>query len=64
MNINGEGISNSRFADAVLILSNSTDELKEMLQELDTQSKKAVLSMNTKKTKKYYLKIRPQLKLR
>lgn len=51
LRINGENLSHLRFADDLIILSHSAEELQIMLQELDKESSKAGLIMNLEKTK-------------
>lgn len=51
LNINGEKLNHLRFADDLIILSNTPAELSKMIQELDKESHKVGLSMNTSKTK-------------
>ena len=49
--VNGEYLSNLRFADDVALLSNSGDELQSMLTALDEQSRTVGLKINMQKTK-------------
>lgn len=49
--INGEMLSHLRFADDLVILATTKDELEQMLNDLDTESRKIGLTMNTSKTK-------------
>ncbi len=49
--INGEWINNIRFADDVVIIAKDTEELKKMSEELIRESRKAGLTINSKKTK-------------
>lgn len=51
ININGEYLSNLRFADDIVLLSNNKQELEEMIEELNDEGKKKGLSMNIEKTK-------------
>ena len=51
VNINGSKISDLRFADDIILFANTARELQEMINELDTQSKRIGLSMNNAKTK-------------
>lgn len=52
--IDGECLSNLRFADDIIIFANSIEELQEMLYELNYVSLKVGLSMNLRKTKVMY----------
>ncbi|CAF4889151.1 unnamed protein product [Pieris macdunnoughi] len=49
--INGQYLSNLRFADDIVIFSNSATQLQDMLNELVCASKSIGLEMNTSKTK-------------
>ncbi|MCL1440820.1 reverse transcriptase domain-containing protein, partial [Enterobacter hormaechei] len=49
--VNGEYLSNLRFADDIALLSNSGDELQSMLSALDEQSRTVGLKINMQKTK-------------
>ena len=49
--INGEPLNNLRFADDVVLLAESMDDLKTMLQELNSAAKNCGLQMNAAKTK-------------
>ncbi|XKL63185.1 hypothetical protein PGB90_005549 [Kerria lacca] len=51
ISINGEKVSNLRFADDVVIIAGSFNQLEEMLHELDNQGREAGLNINTNKTK-------------
>lgn len=51
VNINGKNLSNSSFADDVIILSNTIVELQNMLSQLGKMSNEAGLTVNSKKTK-------------
>lgn len=51
ININGNNISNLRFADDVTLISESKEELLEMMEELMIESKKVGLLINWTKTK-------------
>ena len=51
VNINGEQLNNLRFADDIVLLAESMDDLKTMLQELNSAAKSCSLQMNTAKTK-------------
>lgn len=50
LNINGERLSNLRFADDIVLLSENHDELQYMLRTLDEQSRECGLAMNPEKT--------------
>uniref|UniRef100_A0A6G5AC50 Putative endonuclease-reverse transcriptase n=1 Tax=Rhipicephalus microplus TaxID=6941 RepID=A0A6G5AC50_RHIMP len=52
--VNGEYLSNLRFADDIALLSNSGDELQLMITELDKESRKVGLKINLQKTKVMY----------
>ncbi|CAF4877644.1 unnamed protein product [Pieris macdunnoughi] len=49
--INGQHLSNLRFADDIVIFSNSATQLQDMLNELVCASRSIDLEMNTSKTK-------------
>jgi ribonuclease HII len=49
--INGEYLNHLRFADDIVIISESKEQLQVMLQELATESKKRGLKLNKGKTK-------------
>lgn len=51
LSINGENLSHLRFADDLIIISPSKDKLNKMICDLDTESQKVGLCMNTLKTK-------------
>ena len=51
VNINGEQLNNLRFADDIVLLAESMDDLKTMLQELNSAAKNCGLQMNAAKTK-------------
>ena len=51
ININGERLSNLRFADDIVLTSEDPEEMKEMLEQIRTESLKVGLKMNIKKTK-------------
>lgn len=51
LRINGEYLSNLRFADDIILFAKSSQELQRMLTDLDTCSKQVGLNMNTSKTK-------------
>jgi len=48
--IDGEFLNNLRFADDVVIITDNEKDLKEMITELNEESKKAGLEMNIKKS--------------
>ena len=50
-NLNGKYLNHLRFADDIVLVSNSQDEFREMIMELDKKSKKAGMEMNFEKTK-------------
>jgi Reverse transcriptase (RNA-dependent DNA polymerase) len=54
MMINGERLNHLRFADDIVLISNSCEELQEMLNEINSESKKLGMKMNMKKTKVMY----------
>ena len=51
ININGQVLSNLRFADDIILFTNTEDELQELLKELNEEGKKDGMKMNKKKTK-------------
>lgn len=51
LSINGEKLTHLRFADDLVVFSPTKEGLQEMLSDLDTESRKAGLIMNTSKTK-------------
>ena len=50
--INGEYLSNLRFADDVVLIEEDPDKMKTMVEELEIKSREAGLEMNVIKTKK------------
>jgi len=51
INVNGQYLSNLRFADDLVLFAETKEELKDMLQELHQNSVKAGLEINVQKTK-------------
>ncbi|KAG7297047.1 hypothetical protein JYU34_019980 [Plutella xylostella] len=51
ININGEKLTHLRFADDIVVISESAEYLQQMLMTLDNESSKVGLQMNTTKTK-------------
>ena len=51
ININGERLNHLRFADDIVIVGEMTEEVEEMLRELDRESARVGLRMNRSKTK-------------
>ena len=51
MKIDGEFLSNLRFADDIFLCTETPQELQQMLQELSDESRQMVLKMNITKTK-------------
>lgn len=51
INIEGKTITNLRFADDIVLIAKSKEELQTMLVELDNKSKERGLHMNMSKTK-------------
>lgn len=49
--INGQFISHLRYADDIVLLGESLEEILDMMKDLDEQSKSIGLKMNLKKTK-------------
>ena len=49
--INGEYLSNLRFADDIVLFSNNGDELQQMIEDLNRESVRIGLKMNMQKTK-------------
>lgn len=49
--INGEKLSHLRFADDIIIFSQTKEDLEGMINDLDRESRKVGLNMNTEKTK-------------
>lgn len=52
INVNGVWLSNLRFADDIVLIAKSNNELTEMISELKEKSNEAGLTMNLKKSKK------------
>ena len=50
--INGVNITNLRFADNVILFSESEEELNEMIEELIEKQEESGLTLNVEKTKK------------
>lgn len=50
INVNGEYLSNLRFADDIVLISENHKDLEYMLNTLDIESRKCGLQMNTQKT--------------
>ena len=51
INVNGEYMNNLRYADDVVLIATSEEELEEMIQELNEKGKMKGLTMNINKTK-------------
>uniref|UniRef100_A0A914WRV7 Reverse transcriptase domain-containing protein n=1 Tax=Plectus sambesii TaxID=2011161 RepID=A0A914WRV7_9BILA len=51
ININGQSLSNLRFADDIVLFANTTDELQQMASELNDQASQIGLKINSSKTK-------------
>ena len=51
MKIDGEFLSNLRFADDIFLCTETPQELQQMLQELSDESRRMGLKMNIAKTK-------------
>ena len=51
VNINGKQLNNLRFADDIVLLAESMDDLKTVLQELNSVAKNCGLQMKAAKTK-------------
>ena len=49
--MDGEHLTHLRFADDILLLSHTRQELEKMIRELSEESRKAGLKMNITKTK-------------
>ena len=49
--INGEYLSNLRFADDIVLFSNNGDELQQMIEDLNRESVRVGLKINMQKTK-------------
>lgn len=56
LNIDGVRLNLLRFADNIVLVSNSTDELRIMIEELHQTSQSIGLEMNLSKTKKFWWK--------
>ena len=63
ININGKRLTNLKFADDIVIFSNSATELQEMLNELNEKSKEVGLQMNPTKTKLMTNSMETQIKV-
>jgi len=53
VNINGTYLSNLRFADDVILISEEEEEIKEIIQELNEKGKEKGLTISVDKTLKY-----------
>lgn len=51
MNINGEQISNLRFADDIVLIANSAEEMENMIRKLENKGAESGVTMNNNKTK-------------
>ena len=51
ININGIRLSNLRFADDIMLLAESEEKLKDMLEDLKNEGKRDGMKLNKKKTK-------------
>ena len=51
MKMDGEFLSNLRFADDIFLCTETPQELQQMLQELSYESRRMCLKMNIAKTK-------------
>ena len=51
ININGEHLSNLRFAEDIVLFAGSEEELEKMLEELNREGMKDGMKMNKKKTR-------------
>ena len=51
ININGERLSNLRFADDIILPAESKEKLKDMLEDLNNEGKRGGLTLNKMKTK-------------
>ena len=61
ININGEHLNNLRFADDIVLFSETGEELQQMMEDINRESLKVGLKMNRKKTKIMFNNIvRPQ----
>ena len=63
VNINGERFNHLRFADDIIIISESLEEMETMLRELAEASEKSGLKMNMQKTKIMTSPLVPQKKI-
>lgn len=54
INVNGERLTNLRYADDIVLISQSREELEEMITDLNRESQKVGLTMNLDKTKTMY----------
>ena len=51
VSINGERLNHLRFADDVVLIAESSHEMKRKLEELNTRGKQVGLKINTSKSK-------------
>jgi len=63
VNINGEKLNHLRFADDIIIITESLEEMETMLSEIAEASKKCGLKMNMQKTKVMTSSLVPQRKI-
>ena len=54
MKIGGRNIKNLRYADDASVMAESKEELKSLLMRVKEESERAVLRLNTKKTKSWH----------
>jgi hypothetical protein len=64
LNINGEYLHHIRFADVIVLLSEKHTELQDILNQLDAESLKAGLTMNTINTKILTSGVKEEIKLK
>ena len=60
ININGQNITNIRYADDTIILADSEQQLQRMIDKLDATCEQYGMAMNAKKTKTMIVEKTPE----
>ena len=60
ININGQNITNIRYADDTIILADSEQQLQHMIDMLDATCEQCGMAMNAKKTKTMIVEKTPE----